>query len=382
MAVHTRVLRTVCAVCLSAFLSVGCGGDSSGPSDTTITLDVDDVTSPTNQADQTITGTVDGNSEVTITSPVDTVEGTASTPAPIGGQGTFSLTVTLAANTSNDIEIEAVDPAGNRTSRTVTILHDNIAPTATIVAPTSAGATAGQTGFLIDVDFSDESSGVDAATVEIENDGAVGGVFQQDGTLSTTFTPGTNLAPLFSSVSGSGATVTVADSTPFPPQLNDLTVRVSDLAGNQSADESVTFNVTADPDKVIVVNSSGAAGSAGNPVVIGLANADLVSGVQFDLTFDAAVIASVDAVTATDRAVSFSSASFNQIMPGQVRVLLFDLGGDMLSAGQGAVLTISVTVDAGAPSGAATLTVESILLSDDGGATSSLSMATGTFTVP
>ena len=44
--------------------------------------------------------------------------------------------------------------------------------------------------------------------------------------------------------------------------------------------------------------------------------------------------------------------------------------------------TQRVTVDAAAPSGAATLTLESILLSDDDGATSSLSMATGTLTVP
>ncbi len=159
-----------------------------------------------------------------------------------------------------------------------------------------------------------------------------------------------------------------------------LTGRIADLAGNPSLDAALDFEVGPDPDKLIVVDASGSAGSE-VPVVIGLANLFEVSGVQFDLMYDTNVIASVDSVTVRDRAVDFDSTPFNEIMPGQVRVLLFDLGGDRIAPGQGPILNLWLTVDAAAPAGGHVLTLDSIAISDASGGTSSAAQATGTFTV-
>lgn len=379
MAAHLRVVGSLCAGLLAVSLAVACG-DSSGPSDTTITLNVDPVTSPTNQASQDISGIVDGGSQLTVTGPVDTVTATA-TAAPFGGTVNFSLTLDLAANLSNVIDVMAVDPAGNADTVTVAILHDNIAPTLSFTSPTQAGATGGQSGFDVTLSFADESSGVDASSFNLDNDASIGGEFRQDGTFSTTLTAGTNLVPLFASVTAAGASLTVPDSALFNAGANRLTANIADAAGNTSADAKVDFTVTSDPDKFIVVNSAGTAGSSGNAVVIGLANAGTIAGLQFDLAYDPAVVASVDSVTLGDRATSFDNTAFNEIMPGQVRVLLFDAGADVLPPGRGPVLLLWLTLDAAAPSGDATLTVEAILVSDSGGATSGVSDATGTLTV-
>ncbi len=97
--------------------------------------------------------------------------------------------------------------------------------------------------------------------------------------------------------------------------------------------------------------------------------------------YDTNVIASVDSVTVGDRAVDFDSTPFNEIAPGQVRVLLFDLGGDRVAPGQGPILNLWLTVDAAAPAGGHALTLDSITVSDAAGGTSSAAQATGTFTV-
>ncbi len=369
MAAQLRTVRTFAFTILACGVSLACDG---GPDDTTIALTVDPVTSPTNQATQVISGTTDPNSSLRIIAPTDTVVGTANS------QGAFGLQVSLSLNALNSIVVEATDPAGNMTSQTVSILHDNIAPTVAFASP--ASPTARQSGFTITVNLSDESSGVDVSSFVITNDQAIGGAFKQDGTFSVSIAANTDLAPIFTSVTASQATYTVADTFFFPAGTNQLLAAVSDLAGNQ-AQRTLTLEVGPDSTRLIVVDATAAPSSSGNAIVVGLANGVAVSGVQFDLTYATTVIASVDSVTVGDRTSTFSDTPFNQITPGRVRLLLFDGGGDSLDQGQGPILNIFVTIDPAAPSGDQTLTLESIVASAPGGGTTAIDNTVGRLTV-
>ena len=356
-----------------AVLSLGCGGDS-GPSDTTNTVTLDAVTTPTNQATQVISGTTDPNSNVTVTAPADTTIGVANT------SGTFGVSITLSSNISNSIQVSSVDPAGNSATASTSIVHDDVAPTLSMSAPSPVTPTAGQSGFAITANYSDSGSGIDQASVVISNDRDIGGAFKQDGTFSTVISSSGDLVPLFSSVTTAQATYTVADSLLFPAGANNLAASVSDLAGNTSP-LARGFQVSSDTTRLIVVNSSGSPGATAVPLRIGMANGSSVSGVQFDLTYDTLVVAAVAGALPAGRASSFSAAPFNLIAPGRVRVLLFDLGGSSIGQGQGDILLLTLDLQATAPTGAQTLTLESVVISLPGGGTVPAVNATGTLTV-
>ncbi len=375
MAANTPVLASGLLYVLGVTALIGCGGDA-GPSDTTNSVTIDAVTTPTNLPTQVIGGTTDPSSTVTVTTATDTAIGTTNT------QGTFGLSITLAQNTNNAVSVESIDPAGNLATASTSILHDNTSPTVTIGQPSAVTPTTGQSGFDIDVNYSDTGgSGIDVAAgvVTIINNNDIGGVFKQDGTFSTTISTGTDLAvPLFS-VGSSQATYTVADTFIFPSGGTLINASVIDLAGNEASTTRV-FTVGPDTTTLIVVNSMGAAGGSVD-VDIGLANSVIVAGVQFDLVFDALVVDSVVSATPISRASSFSSAPFNQIGAGVVRVLLFDGGGDTLAPGQGVVLRLNLEILSGAAAGASTLTLQSVVISNPGGGTTLAPDATGTLVV-
>ena len=205
---------------------------------------------------------------------------------------------------------------------------------------------------------------------------------QQDGTTSTLYPAGSDLTPLFDTVTESGASWAVPDSAAFTPGANQMLATVGDRADNESSAAVVAFNVTADPDRLIVTDSEGSAGATGVPELIGLSNGDTIAGVQFDLVFASAAISSVDSVTVRGRASAFDGVDFNTIAPGRVRIVLFDSNGDVLVPGQGAILTLWLTVSAAATPGNYTLIAESIILSDPLGGTSTLAPASGTLRVP
>lgn len=373
MAAHRHVVRTT-VVALVGSLAVACS-TSSGPSDTTIDLDVDEINSPTNQIMPAITGTTDAGATVTVTSPVDTASDVAS------NAGDFSVRVTLEANAINELTIHARDPAGNQTSTTEQVVHDGVAPAILVNRPQQGGVTAGQSGFQIMVAYSDAGSGIDETTLSITNALDIGGVYQRDGSFSTTYAAGNSLLPIFSVTDDSASTV-VADSLAFRAGSNILSAQVSDLAGNTSNLATRTFDVTADPPSLIVTDASGSAG-ASVPIVIALTTADSVAGVQFDFFYDTLVVASVDSVTVAGRASSFDSTPFNEISRGQTRVLLFDNGGEIMLQGQGPILNLWITIDGGSASGGHTLTLDDGILSDPAGGTlTGLGPFSGTLTVP
>lgn len=377
-----RVLLALLATLLgAAALSAACS-DSSGPSDTTIVLFIDSVPNPTNQLDVTISGTTDPGAAVTVAGPRDTLSDLAS------AEGTFSLTVLLLANAISEVTVVARDSSDNEIGDTLALAQDGEKPAAVFTSPLGGSATQSQSGFPIALDLADDTafvefaSGVDPASFKIESSQPVGGVFRQNGTFSTVYPAGTNLAPLFAAVTQSGANWVVPDSAAFSPGVDQMLARIRDVAGNQSSPAVVSFNVTADPDRLIVVDAGGSAGSTGNPQVIGLANGDTIGGVQFDFTYSMPIISSVDSVTVAPRTSAFDEIAFNEIAPGQVRVLLFDSSGDLLPPGQGPIITLWLSVDAAAAPGDYTVVLEQIFLSDRLGVTRAIPGATGTFRVP
>lgn len=379
MTVRRLVLPAWPVVVLGALLVAGCS-DSSGPGDTTIDLVVDPIESPTNNRSPTVSGTTEPGATVTVASPRDTLTDLA------GSSGAFSSTVRVWPDDVNTITVLAVDSAGNEAADTLTVAHDGRVPLVRFNSPDQDETTAGQSGFALAVEYADQTnveyaSGPDPTSYQIESDQPVGGVFTQSGTFSTLYPAGANLAPLFDLIDDSGATLLVPDSTAFTPGVNQLRAEIKDNAGNLSPPRYVTFEVSADPDRLIAVDASGAAGSSGNSLAIGLANWDSVAGVQFDLTFNTSVIASLDDIRAADRAASFGATDFNEVAPGRVRVVLFDVDGDVIEPGQGRILNISVTVQPAAPSGTHTVILTSVVLSDTDGVTSAAPDAAGNFTV-
>lgn len=372
MAAYARIPRSLAVALIGAAIWMGCG-DSSGPSDTTIALVIDAPPAATNQNPLQITGNTDAGARVTVRSPVDTSIVSAD------AAGHFSLAVTLATNAANEIEVRARDQALNLIADTLNVLHDGIAPALTVTSPGTGTQTTGQSGFTIALSFSDGSSGIDPATFEITVDREVGGFFTQEGSFSTIIPAGSDLSEVFSPITASGASLTVPDSLLFPTGMVSLTARIEDAAGNATT-ASRTFTVGPSPDRLIVVNAEAAAGSTENPLLIGLGNAFPARGVQFDVVFDPAVIASIDSVAVVERADMFDDPPFNDLGGGRVRVLLFDLGGSAIPAGQGAITTLWVTLDAAA-AGEHTITIENILVSDDEGGTSEPAATSGTLTV-
>ena len=367
---------------VSLAVAVAACSDSSGPSDTTIELAIDSVASPTNELTSVVSGTTDPGATVAIEGPLDTLSQNADT------EGAFSFTVSLEANAISEISVLAVDQAGNRAADTLGIAQDSEAPSAGFVSPPGGSSTPGQSGFTIGLDFSEETagleyfSGVNPESFEITNSQPVGGVLRQDGTTSTLYPAGSDLSPLFGTVTETGASWTVPDSAAFAPGSNQMLATVSDRAGNESSAAAVAFFVTPDPDRLIVTDSEGSAGATGVPEVIGLSNGDTIAGVQLDFVFAPAVISSVDSVTVRDRASAFDGVDFNPIAPGRVRIVLFDSSGDVLAPGKGAILTLWLTVSAAATPGNYTLIAESIILSDPLGGTSTLASVSGTLRVP
>lgn len=380
MTVIMRLFRILGPALLGTGWLVACS-DASGPGDVTVKLSVVPISSPTNNATPTVSGTTDPGASVTVTSPRDTVSDLADVV------GAFSLAIRLRPDTVNPIIVLAQDSAGNQASDTFALAHDGRAPTATFATPQPGETTSARSGFTIAITYVDQAngglfvSGVDPATLLIESDAAVGGIFQRDGSVSAAYPPGTNLAGFFDDISFSSATLTVPDSLAFEPGSRSLHARVNDLAGNVSLPAVVSFDVNPDPDRLVAVDASGAAGSTGNALPIALINADTIAGVQFDLVYSVAVIDSVEAVVSADRAVAFGVTDFNLVGPGHVRVVLFDLDGDLVLPGQGLILNVSLRVQANAPSGSHTITLTDVLLSDPKGGTTQAADVSGTFVV-
>lgn len=368
MAAH---MISSCKFSLFATLAVLSFGACNGPDDTTIALTVNALTSPTNENSVVVSGSTDADSEVRVEATGDTVIGSA------GGQGAFSFTLQLALNQLNTIDVQATDPAGNSTSETLTVLHDNIAPILSFTSPpTNVGS---QSGFTVAVSLADEASGIDANSLSISNSEDIGGAFKTDGSSTTAITAGDELISLFD-VSGGQAAFVVPDTFFFSAGINQLSASVSDNAGN-NANASHSVTVQPDDSRLIIVDASGNPGDNDVPLTVGLANGIIISGLQFDIVFDTLIVDSIANPTPVDRAGSFSDSPSNETEPGRLRVLLFDGGGDIIDQGQGAVIQLTLFLSPTAPLGEASLGFQGIVASEPGGSTTGLADASGVLTV-
>ena len=122
---------------------------------------IDPVTTPTNQTSQTITGTVENGSVVTVSATAPASAGTVSYPTA----GTWSSVITGMAEGATTITVTATDSAANSGQANVMITVDLTAPAVSIASP-AAGITNDATPAL---SYATEAE----ATVVVKVDGIV-----------------------------------------------------------------------------------------------------------------------------------------------------------------------------------------------------------------
>ena len=225
---------------------------------------------------------------------------------------------------------------------------DTTAPLLIFASPVAGTVTTGQSGVTIVVAFTDNASGVDTATLQLTSSRRLGGVFRRNGT-TTVIAAGTDLTPLFETVTATDGRLIIPDSLAMEPGPTVLTARISDRSGNL-ATATVELTVSADPDALILADARGAAGQV-LPWVIGLRNNQSIGGLQFDVILDPAVVASVDSVHAIDRAVAATGGGFN-VANSRLRIVVFDAQGSAIGPGESGVLRVFLTLRQGAPAGA------------------------------
>jgi hypothetical protein len=125
-------------------------------------------------------------------------------------------------------------------------------------------------------------------------------------------------------------------------------------------------------------NADGAAGTT-DTLLLSLENVTDLSALQFDLTFDPAVL-SVTGADSTVRSTGFET--FVNSGFGTARVILMDLENTAsIAIGNGSVAAVIVDVDAGAPLGASELQVENVRAVDTSSNTLSVGGSNATYTV-
>jgi hypothetical protein len=129
-----------------------------GPPSLTITSPTDETT---NNSEVTVAGTAEADSTVTI----------AGTGVPVGIDGTFGLTLTLADGT-HVIEILATNPIGETTSVRVTIIVDTVSPALILVSPVDRLVTASSTILVAGTTDVGAMLGVNGLVVDLAADGS------------------------------------------------------------------------------------------------------------------------------------------------------------------------------------------------------------------
>jgi hypothetical protein len=247
---------------------------------------------------------------------------------------------------NNTLTVSVADLAGNVQTETVEFTVSGTDPSLTITQP-SDGASPPADGFAIECEFNDVAGIVDGSSLAITADNDLIGLLLQDGTQSDDVPAGENFGNLFS-VGSSTAEFSIDSSYAFPTGAMTLTGHVADRAANVSTDDAVTFTFPAIPPTLLVVNSTAAPGADGHSISLGLTNMAALGGVQFTLQFDAAVL-TVDSLVSTGR-VSFSpfyELAINGDV-GELKVVLVDLGGALITEGSGVLLQVYASVGAAA----------------------------------
>jgi hypothetical protein len=136
------------------------------------------------------------------------------------------------------------------------------------------------------------------------------------------------------------------------------------------------------PSSTQVLRVGNAEGSAGGTaaIVLSLESTEPLTGLQFDLLLDPAILTVSDAVT-TGRTAGFEVFRSSPAV-GITRVVLTDMNGTaQLAQGDGAVVTLTVGIDAGAPLGTSEVSTADALATDASATPVSLGSGSATFTV-
>jgi len=179
---------------------------------------LDPVTSPVNTSSQTITGSADANSLVTISGGSSTVSEQLT-----GGATHFSILVPLNINATNNLSVTATDAAGNVSSpSTATIVQDSIIPAAPSTPTASVGpfvnAAQKEAGYIINVGLG-ASGAVAGDTLQLLLDGSNLPLLQNH-----ILTP--------ADITASSVAFTIESSQVSSDGIKSFTARVIDQAGN------------------------------------------------------------------------------------------------------------------------------------------------------
>lgn len=256
--------------------------------------------------------------------------------------------------------------------------NDNTPPVVTIVSPAANATTTGRS-FNIQLQFSDANgSGVDPSSLSVTLSRSVGGVLTRRG-MSSVRAANTELVPVIGNASASGASLTIPDSLGVQPGQVTMTVRVRDVAGNQTV-ATQNFTVAPSPAGIVLIDAAGSRGQRGVALDIGLRNPDAVAGAQLDINVGNA-IASVDSAYVLDRATLVNAGGWAFVAPGRLRLALFDALGSSVVPGESVVVRLFVTVSGNATLGANPLTPSNAVVSTPGGQSVAVTSSGASLTV-
>lgn len=253
---------------------------------------------------------------------------------------------------TNTLTVSVADSAGNTQTDIVEFEVFGTEPTFNITSPTG-GDTPLVDSLTVSSEFSDVAGRINENSLVFIADQKLIGLLSQEGTKADDIEAEENFAHLFN-ITSTAASFQSRSSDglatyTFPEGETTISGSIADRAGNTSKPDSVTFTNPAYPHTLLVVNSTAAPAAVEHVVPIGLTNLTPFRALQFTVEFPTSVM-TVDSVTSAGR-VPFSPFFEHSINgdEGSVKIVLVDLGGDVIMKGSDVMIHIYTSVNAGAP---------------------------------
>lgn len=250
------------------------------------------------------------------------------------------------------LAVHVADSAGNATTVNAVFTVAGTEPHLSFAAPADWDRVPPPPdSFPIAITYGDTAGHVHPTSVRVINDRRILGLLQQDGTRPNDIAAGVGIGSWFNGDEASAETYEPGARYIFQGGSQTLTASVADRAGNRSAPDSLTF-VASEPLPILMpIFSEAAAGASAHVVDIALVNLDDLGGVDFTIESDPDVI-TLDSLRTAGR-VSFAAVDNADTNgeTGAVTVAIFDQGGAPITAGQGTIIEVFVSVAADAPAG-------------------------------
>lgn len=141
------------------------------------------------------------------------------------------------------------------------------------------------------------------------------------------------------------------------------------------------FSQSLSQSNVLKVGSgSGAPGSSGNIVSILLQNNVAVAGLQLTLSYDSGKLTAKN-VASTARSSQMAIFTFNEPTSGELRLIVSDLSGKVISSGNGSIADVYFDVKANASPGNVNLILSNVVMSDANAQSIPVTTENGIFTI-